>query len=82
MNLPGTCQDCRAPVHWNGFRWISEGRQHVCGGHQMARDLVASGKCGAWMPQAHEWCGRHKGHAYTHRSVRAMRNESRMRRVA
>jgi len=82
IRLPGVCQDCRKPVHWNGFRWINstrtgapalpgDGQRHAC-----------EARCGAWMPLAGDRCGR-KPHANGyHRSRYAMDNECRAKRTA
>lgn len=73
---PVPCKACRAPVHWNGFRWIGvEGHAHRCDGARLP--IPRRGECGAYMPKAKDVCARAVGHAYSHRSRYALDNERR-----
>lgn len=72
MRLPGVCQDCRRPVHWNGFRWINTTPK----GSAWTKHLCPL-RCAAWMPLAADRCGRKPNHLGYCRSRYAMDNERR-----
>lgn len=75
MRLPGVCQDCRQPVHWNGFRWINSQRNGAPHRPGAGQRHVCRRRCGAWMPQAGDRCGRKPNHLGYCRSRYAMDNE-------
>ena len=73
---PVPCQGCGVPVVWTGHRWRGFPLLRGEGAHR----CETSTKCGAYMPQARERCGRRKGHGYEHRTAYALANAARARR--